>query len=271
MIYIVYSHSYMFTFKHIMPRKKRQISQSGCYHIIVRGVNHQSIFFDDEDRVKMQNCLKRFCAETAAVIYVYCFMDNHIHMLLQTENEPSLFIKKVSSSYVHYFNQKYDRIGHLFQDRYKSEPVETDAYLLTLARYILRNPQKAGIYLTDAYIWSSWKEIDGPSDISCIDRIADLAGGKQLFKSFVLQDNQDECMDISKSFHLSDQAALEILRNISGESNPLRIKQYPPDQLYYVLRKLEAAHMSDRQIARLTGINRYTLAKIRKMQKETQL
>lgn len=254
-----------------MPREKRQISQSGYYHVIIRGVNHQSIFFDDEDRIKMKNCLKRYSAETAIVIIVYCFMDNHIHLLIHTDNDLSSFIKKISSSYVYYFNQKYDRIGHLFQDRFKSEPVETDTYLLTSARYILRNPQKAGIQLTDAYIWSSWKEIDGPSDISCMDIIADLAGGKQLLKDFVLQDNHDECMDLSRTFRLTDQAALDIIRKVSGESNPLLIKQYPSEQLCHLLRKLESSQISDRQIARLTGINRSAIAKTRKIQKETRL
>ena len=247
----------------IMPRKKRLLSQAGYYHIILRGVNHQSIFFDDEDRAKMKSCLKKYSSETTTVIYVYCFMDNHLHLLIHTDAEPSLFVKKISSSYVYYFNQKYDRIGHLFQDRYKSEPVETERYFLTLARYILRNPQKAGMCLTEEYIWSSWKEIDGVSDISCIDKVVEIAGGKQPFKEYVLEDNQDECMDISKTSRLSDQAALEILKQLSGEDNPLSLKQYPHDQLCNILRKLKSAQMSDRQIARLTGINRSIIIKVK--------
>ena len=97
------------------------------------------------DRMKMLKCMRRFREETGTVICAYCLMDNHIHLLLHNEEGPDVFIKKIASSYVYHFNHKYDRVGHLFQDRYKSEPVEDDRYLIAVFRYILQNPWKAGI------------------------------------------------------------------------------------------------------------------------------
>ena len=73
-------------------------------------------------------------------------MENHVHLLLRdTKDQLDLVMKKIAGSYAYYFNHKYDRSGHLFQDRYGSEVVEDDAYLMTVIRYIHRNPEKAGI------------------------------------------------------------------------------------------------------------------------------
>ena len=84
-----------------MPRRARQASGTGIYHVMMRGINHQ-------------------CAIGMA-------------------------IKRIASSYVYYYNHKYSRDGHLFRERYKSEPVNDMAYFVTLLRYIHQNPVKAGI------------------------------------------------------------------------------------------------------------------------------
>jgi hypothetical protein len=87
-------------------------------------------------------------------------MDNHIHLLLKEGQEPiATTMKKIGTSYVYYYNWQYNRKGYLFQDRYKSEPVEDDAYFLTVLRYIHQNPVKAGITDDPAtYPWSSYTE-----------------------------------------------------------------------------------------------------------------
>lgn len=87
-------------------------------------------------------------------------MDNHVHILIREGKEPlSKVMKRIGVSYVYWYNWKYERNGHLFQDRYKSEPVEDDKYLLTVIRYIHQNPLKAGIVDSiDQYQWSSHHE-----------------------------------------------------------------------------------------------------------------
>lgn len=77
-------------------------------------------------------------------MFAYCLMSNHIHMLIKAEKEePDLIMKRIACSYVYWYNSKYYRNGHLFQDRFRSEPVETDEYFLTVLRYIHQNPIKA--------------------------------------------------------------------------------------------------------------------------------
>jgi REP element-mobilizing transposase RayT len=136
-----------------VARKSREKSSSGIYHIILRGINRQSIFEDDEDRLTLLASLKRYKEISQCRIFAYCLMDNHVHILLQEIKEPiGMIIQRISSSYVMWYNRKHERCGHLFQERFKSEAVETDSYFLTVLRYIHQNPIKAKI-VNDTADW----------------------------------------------------------------------------------------------------------------------
>jgi REP element-mobilizing transposase RayT len=143
-----------------MSRTARIKSSTGIYHIITRGINQQNIFSSDDDYERLLSTLARYCRKSKSEIYAYCLMDNHIHLLLKEGQESiATTMKKIGTSYVYYYNWQYNRKGHLFQDRYKSEPVEDDAYFLTVLRYIHQNPVKAGITDDPAtYPWSSYTE-----------------------------------------------------------------------------------------------------------------
>ena len=126
-----------------MPRKARIKSNSGIYHIIMRGINRQTIFEDEEDYNKFIQTLQRFKEICEYKIYAYCLMGNHLHLLLGEGKDPlETVMRKICGSYVFWYNQKYGRVGNLFQDRYMSEPVEYNSYLLNVTRYIFRNPIK---------------------------------------------------------------------------------------------------------------------------------
>ena len=129
-----------------MPRQARRLSESGIYHIMLRGINRQQIFEDPEDYDKFIDVLKA-CKEVSGFeIYAYCLMGNHIHLLIKPDKEPlELIFKRIGSRYVYWYNWKYNRTGHLFQDRFKSEPVDSDEYFLTVLRYIHCNPVKSGL------------------------------------------------------------------------------------------------------------------------------
>ena len=133
-----------------MTRQPRLSSQSGIYHVMLRGVNRQQIFEDEEDYRKfifilhdmtspkdeLQRPLPPRCA-----LYSYCLMPNHVHLLIQEKEEKlSNTVKQIASRYAMYYNNKYEHFGHLFQDRFKSEPVDDYPYFLTLIRYIHQNP-----------------------------------------------------------------------------------------------------------------------------------
>ncbi|WP_231889827.1 transposase [Oceanobacillus sp. Castelsardo] len=129
-----------------MPRKARVRSKSGIYHIILRGANRQEIFHDEEDSMRFLQTIEKYKAKSEMNIFAWCLMSNHVHLLIKEGNENiSITMKRIGVSFVSYYNWKYRTIGHLFQDRFKSENVETKQYLLTVTRYIHQNPVKAGI------------------------------------------------------------------------------------------------------------------------------
>jgi REP element-mobilizing transposase RayT len=129
-----------------MPRQRRKTSATGIYHVMLRGINRQDIFQDDDDYVRMLTSLRlqtdRYDEHgnnlpPSCQIYAYCLMSNHIHLLLREESENVAdTVKRIGISYATYFNRKYGRNGHLFQDRFKSEPVNDITYFLVLLRYI---------------------------------------------------------------------------------------------------------------------------------------
>ena len=104
-------------------------------------------------------------------LYSYCLMPNHVHLLIQeTEEKLPRIVKQIASRYAMYYNSKYDHFGHLFQDRFKSEPVESYSYFLTLIRYIHQNPVAGRLcQRVEDYDWSSWAEYtNAPNRVSAI-------------------------------------------------------------------------------------------------------
>lgn len=141
-----------------MPRSVREKSETGIYHVMLRGINQQIIINEDEDFEKFLDVLKDCKAVSGFELYAYCLMNNHIHLLLKVQKEElSLIFKRIGVRYVCWYNWKYSRHGHLFQDRFKSEPVNDEKYLLTVLRYIHQKPLKAGLAKEiDTYQYSSY-------------------------------------------------------------------------------------------------------------------
>lgn len=121
---------------------------------MLRGINRQDIFDDTE----YYWTFIRMMSEVPCYIYAYCLMSNHVHLLIAEKSlKVGEVVKSIASCYVLYYNKKYGRIGHLLQDRFKSEPCNDSGYFLTLFRYIHQNPVKAGLSKTAKdYMFSSW-------------------------------------------------------------------------------------------------------------------
>ena len=137
-----------------MARKPREISPIGVYHVMLRGINKQRIFEWAEDYQEFYKLVHQtLTTDTTGnlvkhpnfELYAYCLMDNHVHLLLRVKAAPlATIIKRIATGYALYFNRKYDRVGHLFQDRFRSEPCNDAKYFLTLLDYIHNNPVKGG-------------------------------------------------------------------------------------------------------------------------------
>ena len=112
-----------------MPRSARNKSSTGIYHVILRGINKKRIFEDNEDKLRFLETIRISQEASKYQVYAYCLMSNHVHLLMKEGNENlGMAFRRIGASYVYWCNWKYNRQGHLFQDRYKSEAVDTDEY-----------------------------------------------------------------------------------------------------------------------------------------------
>ncbi len=142
-----------------MPRRRRQLSPTGVYHWINRGVNQKRIFHKKEDYSAFFKLLKDHKEELNILIFHYCLMTNHIHMLLQAQNLEDLakFSYYIQRRYAYYYCKTHGWKGQVFQRMYRSLPVAKDTYLLECGRYIERNPLRAGMVQNVAeYVYSSF-------------------------------------------------------------------------------------------------------------------
>lgn len=246
-----------------MPRCARNLVNSGFYHIMIRGVNKEIIFKEDEDRKLFLRLLYYYCKKFNSKIHAYCLMDNHVHILFEDKSFfISDFMRELSSHYASEFNKKHKRIGHLYQERFRSEIVWDEDYLLRLVRYIHKNPEKAGICKTEEYKWSSYREYVSKANI--IEKLYVLSKFSsnyevaiKKFKEFILDKSEDNIDNIYFSETLSDLQATELIRHILKIDNILEIKSYEREKKEEILKRiLEIKNLNCSQIARILKISK---------------
>lgn len=257
-----------------MPRKARSKSKSGIYHIMWRGANRQEIFHDDEDRQKYIEILERYKKKSGMVVYAWCLMSNHVHLLLKEGNEElATTMKRIGVSYVIFYNWKYGTTGHLFQDRFRSENVEDDHYLRIVVRYIHQNPVKARmVQSVSEWKWSSCR---GYYDIQpypryLLDKDSVLRMfstnrliAKEKFKEFNEKQNNDQCLDDDerKRRLTDDEARVEIKKVLKGKEIA-QVKSLPRLERNEILNRVKKIEgISQRQAARILGVSRNLIFK----------
>ncbi len=136
-----------------MARPQRIHIEGAYYHVMLRGNGGQAIFADDADRHRLERLLVDGVARFGHRVHAYCWMTNHLHLCLQVGTVPlSNIMQNLAFRYTRGWNRRYSRVGHLFQGRYRALLAADDSYLLTLVRYIHRNPLEAGL-ASDAAAW----------------------------------------------------------------------------------------------------------------------
>lgn len=241
-----------------MSRSAREKSESGAYHIILRGINRQTVFYDNEDKEVFLNRLKVAKEKFRFSVYAFCFMGNHIHLVLR-EKEIGIgkIMQQILSSYIFWYNSKYERIGNLFQDRFKSEAIKDDSYLLCAVRYVHQNPVKAKLVESvEEYNWSSYGAYLIKKD-SLIDKklILDILQGKEGYIEFMNETEGNNFLEPSEKYRISDEKLLKEIKNklqIKDMSEVCKLsKTARNDALKKILEIDGANHF---QVSRVTGI-----------------
>ena len=253
-----------------MARQARQISKTGLYHIIFRGVNHCNLFEEHEDFEKLLKLLAIVKSDMRYMVHAYCLMSNHVHLFVQEQSpaDITLIMKKVLGSYAYWFNKKYKRSGALIANRYKSACVENDEYLLTLTRYIHQNPLRAGIVKDlEMYRWSSYRDYikKGHTSLTDTQFILELFSPDidEAIKGFVTFHNSPESSEFSVTDgkNKSDgKLRQEIITALDGKEI-CNLNVLPKLERDRILSALRLQGYSIRQIERATGISRGVISR----------
>jgi len=180
-----------------MARPLRIEFPGAVYHVTSRGNAGQAIFIDDEDRGRFLDGLSIVVERFKWLCHAYCLMENHYHLLIETPNgNLSKGMRELNGVYTQGYNQRYRRVGHLFQGRYKAILVEKDNHLLSLCRYVVLNPAGVGlIKRPEQWRWSSYRATVGlaksPSFLT-IDWVLSQFGGRkrvalEKYRRFVME------------------------------------------------------------------------------------
>ena len=248
-----------------MTRHARQLAESGIYHVMLRGVNRDAIFLEEEDFERFLRALRVTKNASGCVVLAYCLMTNHVHLVIRTTREPlATVMKRLGVRYASWFNRKYGRVGHLFQDRFRSRPVDTDEYLLTLLRYVWANPVEAG--LTDCaedYRWSSRRQLGEESGLVDNDELERLVpnGSLRELDTTTPVPSGAKLLGRPQSGPSRGETG-DLLREICGASQPAEFQDLPLSVRRRTVKELRTRGVRYAQITVTTGLTLYAVRKL---------
>ena len=257
-----------------MPRYPRSLSESGIYHVMIRGVNKMPIFLDQDDNARFLDTLTKIKSQGEYTLYAYCLMKNHAHLLIKEEGDSlSRTMKRIGVSYSYYFNKKHDRVGHLFQDRFRSERIETDDYLLSCIRYIHNNPVKASIVNDPSnYKWSSYNiyinKAENEGEIISTELILNMFSENKndairRFEKFTTLSSEDGFIDIEELEKNVEDDKLNRIEAILKDYN-LTLKEFAEIKdrktRTAIIKEIDSSlEISAREMSKLIGWSRDTI------------
>jgi putative transposase len=161
-----------------MPRRARIDAPGVVQHVMVRGIEKRTIFADDHDRNDLIVRLSRILPECGATCFAWALMPNHVHLVVRTGSDSvSRLMARVGTGYARRFNERHERVGHLFQNRFLSRVVGDDADLACVVRYVHRNPIAAGIVASiedlAAFGWTGHAALMGRAEPQQFHQVAE--------------------------------------------------------------------------------------------------
>ena len=240
-----------------MPRQARQHADSGIYHVMLRGVNRDAIFLEELDYQRFLSALAVVKDASECAVLAYCLMTNHVHLVVRTGREPiGVLMKRLGVRYASWFNRKYGRVGHLFQDRFKSVPADDDAYLVALIRYVWRNPVEAGLVARpEEYRWSSRR---------LLGRASELVDEAELLRLIPRGSATEENIDSTRVADVitlpgvrerTQEQVTALLRKVSGATGPDDFLDLPRSMRRRAIAELRTRSVTYAQIALATGMS----------------
>lgn len=283
-----------------VPRRPRLHLEGGFYHVIARGDNKETIFHNSKDYFSYLSLLDKYIPLNEAVLHGYVLMPNHIHLIVEAGTKPlSKFMQVVQQTYTQGYNRRYERVGHVFQGRYKAFLIDEDSYLLALIRYIHLNPVRADICVApEQYPWSSHHHYatgEGPGRVETafVTSVLSTYGGNTIDYYQLLPDDvpagdsrplpvQPTSIQIegTKSLSIDDASLVSILKvveditgveadQITGSTRPREVTRARHLFIYCATvlaeyQAVEVAHFLEKTASSITIANRMFRDRLRR-------
>lgn len=247
-----------------MPRQARPVSESGFYHLILKGNGSWSLFEDRIDKEVFLDKLGKSFERIPVQLIAWCLMSNHVHLVVcEREGNLNKAMQSLMTAYARYLNNRQDKSGHVFEDRYWSGVIEDDAYLLEAVRYVHNNPQNAGICEAQDYYWSSYGEYCGtPEAIHAADTelILDMVGGSEQLREFCAA-RVSQTYTPYRGHRIPEDEVQAIATAALAGRNPRSVGEGDGVARAADIRLLKEVGLSKAQIERCTGLGRWTIMK----------
>lgn len=242
-----------------MSRDARLRSETGIYHVMVRGNNKSTIFVVNEDYQRFIQIINQVKDIGGFDLYAYCLMDNHAHLLIKetTTMNISDIMKRINIRYAMWHNYKYRRVGHFFQGRFKSEPVENEAYYVNVLRYIHQNPLKAGLCQEIGdYEWSSYHlyRLQYNGFVVGLDNSINLGYWHEWadFDRFNKTVCNDKFLDIDQKTNYSDIALRMLIKDNYELDAVILTSKVKRDEVLALIKR--DTRITNRQLSIVTGV-----------------
>lgn len=255
-----------------MPRKAREISPTGMYHVYSRGNGKQNIYESVYDYQAFLNALQEIKVEYEVEVHAYCLMPNHFHILISHHdlNTISKVMHRLLTYYSMRFNSVYRRSGVLFGNRFGSVPILNYSHYMNLLKYIHYNPVRAKICeLPSDYPWSSFVELISAKEFCLVDREKTLKMYNMNLEHAIinlLKHHEKDCtlpdiMFESNAIGIEDK--IYLLEHVFNDFNVKSISSMCTDERNEkIIEMRKELKLSVSQIERLTGISRNIVKKI---------
>ena len=204
-----------------MARKARKYKNASFFHIIVQGIDKESIFRYKRYKNEYKRLMDRELEKSNNIIESYCIMDNHAHFILKVDKieEISALMQKINSAYAIYYNyMENGRVGYVFRDRFLSEPITNRTYLINCIKYIHNNPVKARmVEHCEEYEFSSYKDFlktlnNDNRDVFSQDEILDICYNTNINKVCLDIDNARHEVIISGIINFIEKEQIELYK-----------------------------------------------------------
>lgn len=243
-----------------MSRMPREVSNTGLYHVVLKGLNGMALFEEPTDYERFLALLAAALSRTGVMLLSWCLMTNHVHLAVLDQNHSlSKMVHYAAFQYAAYFNRKHGRSGPLYNGRFWSGAISDEGHLLQVVKYIHLNPQRASMATARAYTWSSYREYIGTADITDTSVVMGALETVERFENFMTSSEGPSPVR-ARGERLSDWQALKVLEECGCRLDASDVLEAQgANQQAMAVVQARRHGVGAKQLHRLTGLSKQVI------------